>query len=251
MVFALGMGFNNNVDAKKVTNVSYSYHSNKKIRAKYVVIKDSKTERLYQRKAYYFDAKSGKTTGGIATDFDSKSKPRVVKFYGFNGKKYILRAINYHYNIHSKSKTTTKEVFARATYNKKGKYTGMVYKSKTAIQDALAKVALKQVGDKYRAGGKGPNAFDCSGLTSYVYKQVTGKKIGSSSYAQNKKGKYVKLSTKTLKKGDLLFWGSKKSPYHVGIYVGNGYYVHAQSPGAGVTKKKLSFFTPSYAKRLI
>ena len=127
-MFVIGMNFSNNVDAKKITNVSYSYHSNKKVRAKYVVIKDSKTERLYQQKAYYYSSKNGEMFGGVATNFDGKNKPRVVKVYDVKGKKYTLRAVNYYYNIHSKAKTTTKEVFARAAYNKKGKYTGTVYK---------------------------------------------------------------------------------------------------------------------------
>ncbi|KRK15046.1 hypothetical protein FD23_GL001784 [Lactobacillus delbrueckii subsp. delbrueckii DSM 20074 = JCM 1012] len=55
-----------------------------------------------------------------------------------------------------------------------------------------------------------------------------------------------------MKKGDLLFWGSKFSPYHVGIYVGGGQYVHAATPSQGVRKQYLSsYFWPSTAKRII
>ena len=65
-------------------------------------------------------------------------------------------------------------------------------------------------------------------------------------------GKTVAVSTATLKKGDLLFWGSKSSPYHVGIYVGGGQYVHAATPSQGVRKQYLSsYFWPSRAKRVI
>ena len=55
-----------------------------------------------------------------------------------------------------------------------------------------------------------------------------------------------------LQPGDLLFWGSKYSPYHVGIYVGGGQYVHAATPSQGVRKQRLSsYFWPSMAKRVI
>ncbi|MCT3517688.1 NlpC/P60 family protein, partial [Lactobacillus delbrueckii subsp. bulgaricus] len=96
------------------------------------------------------------------------------------------------------------------------------------------------------------NAFDCSGLTSYVYSHAIGKYISRTTYSQVYRGKTVKVSTASLKKGDLLFWGSKSSPYHVGIYVGGGQYVHAATPSQGVRKQYLSsYFWPSTAKRVI
>ncbi|WP_172997053.1 NlpC/P60 family protein, partial [Lactobacillus helveticus] len=50
----------------------------------------------------------------------------------------------------------------------------------------------------------------------------------------------------------LLFWGSTSSPYHVGIYVGDGKYVHAATPGQGVKKQAISmYFYPSAAKRVL
>ncbi|MGN1408426.1 C40 family peptidase, partial [Lactobacillus sp.] len=76
--------------------------------------------------------------------------------------------------------------------------------------------------------------------------------ITRTTYTQVKQGKTVAVSTYSLKKGDLLFWGSKSSPYHVGIYVGNGQYVHAATPSQGVRKQYLSsYFWPSTAKRVI
>ena len=57
---------------------------------------------------------------------------------------------------------------------------------------------------------------------------------------------------KKLKKGDLLFWGSATSPYHVGIYVGGNQYVHAATPDQGVLKQSIStYFYPSAAKRVL
>ena len=89
-------------------------------------------------------------------------------------------------------------------------------------------------------------------MTSYVYSHAIGKYISRTTYRQVYRGKTVKVSTASLKKGDLLFWGSKYSPYHVGIYVGGGQYVHAATPSQGVRKQYLSFyFWPSAAKRVI
>lgn len=119
-------------------------------------------------------------------------------------------------------------------------------------RNKVVSLAKKQVGKRYVYGATGPSSFDCSGLTSYVYSHAIGKYITRTTYTQVKKGKTVAVSTSSLKKGDLLFWGSKSSPYHVGIYVGNGQYVHAATPSQGVRKQHLSsYFWPSTAKRVI
>ena len=124
--------------------------------------------------------------------------------------------------------------------------------SVTTKRNKGVKLAKKQVGKPYVYGATGPNAFDCSGLTSYVYSHAIGKYISRTTYSQVYQGKTVKVSTASLKKGDLLFWGSKSSPYHVGIYVGGGQYVHAATPSQGVRKQYLSsYFWPSTAKRVI
>jgi cell wall-associated NlpC family hydrolase len=124
--------------------------------------------------------------------------------------------------------------------------------SKTSQCNKVVSLAKKQVGKRYVYGATGPNAFDCSGLTSYVYSHAIGKYISRTTYSQVYQGKTVKVSTASLKKGNLLFWGSKFSPYHVGIYVGGGQYVHAATPSQGVRKQYLSsYFWPSTAKRII
>ena len=124
--------------------------------------------------------------------------------------------------------------------------------SVTTKRNKVVKLAKKQVGKRYVYGATGPKAFDCSGLTSYVYSHAIGKYISRTTYSQVYQGKTVKVSTASLKKGDLLFWGSKSSPYHVGIYVGGGQYVHAATPSQGVRKQYLSsYFWPSTAKRVI
>ena len=74
--------------------------------------------------------------------------------------------------------------------------------SQTMINDLLAE-ANKHIGKPYRHGMKGPNAFDCSGFTSYVYKQF-GYSISPASRIQYTDG--VKVDRKHLRKGDLVFF---------------------------------------------
>lgn len=122
--------------------------------------------------------------------------------------------------------------------------------SKTEKRSAVVKLAKEQVGKSYVYGATGPSAFDCSGLAQYVYKKAAKKTLPRTTYGQVTKGKKVSLSH--LKKGDLLFWGSASAPYHVGIYVGDGQYVHAATPSQGVRKQSISaYFYPSAAKRVL
>ena len=114
-------------------------------------------------------------------------------------------------------------------------------KSKGAKALAFAK---KQLGDRYRYGGTGPNAWDCSGLTRGAWKSA-GKKIPRTSQGQSRYGKKVKRSN--LKKGDLVFFYSGKS--HVGIYAGNGKVIHASRPGKPVAYIKIKYMPYAGARR--
>jgi cell wall-associated NlpC family hydrolase len=114
-------------------------------------------------------------------------------------------------------------------------------KSKGAKALAFAK---KQLGDRYRYGGTGPNAWDCSGLTRGAWK-AAAKKIPRTSQGQARIGKKVKKSK--LKKGDLVFFYSGKS--HVGIYAGNGKVIHASRPGKPVAYIKMKYMPYAGARR--
>jgi cell wall-associated NlpC family hydrolase len=93
-----------------------------------------------------------------------------------------------------------------------------------AIQTALA-----QVGDRYEHAASGPDAFDCSGLTSYAY-AAAGFSLPHSSRAQSQLG--TQVSRGELQAGDLVFFYTPIS--HVGLYIGNGMMVHARTYGSPV-----------------
>ncbi|WP_250860136.1 NlpC/P60 family protein [Oceanirhabdus seepicola] len=97
-------------------------------------------------------------------------------------------------------------------------------------------LASKFLGDPYYWSGTRPydgtygSSFDCSGLTQYVYKQF-GITTGRTTYDQidHPNGRYVARAD--LKRGDLVFFGTKSNPHHVGIYIGNNSYLHAPRTG--------------------
>jgi cell wall-associated NlpC family hydrolase len=101
--------------------------------------------------------------------------------------------------------------------------------------------AKKQLGDPYRYGAAGPNAFDCSGLTMRAYAKA-GKRIGGhSATAQYRtaRKRHQLRSIKHVRKGDLLFYGSPYDVYHVAMYVGKGKMIEAPHEGARVRIVKM------------
>lgn len=110
------------------------------------------------------------------------------------------------------------------------------------IQEKAASVAKAQIGDPYKWGAKGPNAFDCSGLVWYSFYKA-GK--GWSYKPTNSMRKYQTndITVSQRKVGDLIFFRRKGSSdwSHVGLYVGSGYMVNAVNGNTykGVRKGKV------------
>lgn len=103
-----------------------------------------------------------------------------------------------------------------------------------AAATTASREALAFVGTPYARGGTSPErGFDCSGLVVYVYRSALGIDLPRRVADLKRVGKPVRLSD--LEPGDLLFYNTRHRPYsHVGIYVGEGRFVHAPRPGARV-----------------
>jgi murein DD-endopeptidase len=101
-----------------------------------------------------------------------------------------------------------------------------------------ASVALKMVGKPYRYGGAAPErGFDCSGLIHFSYRQA-GLSVPRSTEQQLRHSKAVGRSQ--LRRGDLVFFDQEgKKHSHVGIYLGDGRFVHAPSSGKQVRIDRL------------
>ena len=112
--------------------------------------------------------------------------------------------------------------------------------------------AYKFLGKPYVYGAAGPNAFDCSGLTQYVFSKL-GVNLSRTTYTQVGEG--TKVNRSDLKPGDLVFFNTQGSTSHVGIYIGNGEFIHAPRTGKPVMISSLSdgYYSEKYstARRII
>jgi cell wall-associated NlpC family hydrolase len=99
--------------------------------------------------------------------------------------------------------------------------------------EALLQVLLT-LGVDYRNGGNSPaSGFDCSGLVAHVFREAYGIRLPQNARAQSEAG--VRVSLSDLRAGDLVFYNTLNRPFsHVGIYVGDGRFVHAPKSGAQV-----------------
>ncbi|MEZ5093216.1 NlpC/P60 family protein [Nocardioides sp.] len=110
--------------------------------------------------------------------------------------------------------------------------------------------ARAQLGEPYRWGAAGPDAWDCSGLTMGAWR-AGGKSLPHYSVAQYQQS--TPISASSLQPGDLVFWGSSSSPssiYHVALYVGDGKIIHAPRTGRPVSEESMYYWiTPNFYAR--
>ena len=115
----------------------------------------------------------------------------------------------------------------------------------SATADKIIAVGKSKLGSPYVFGSTGPNSFDCSGFTSYVFAQA-GISLPRVASSQAYGGKRV--SKANLQKGDLVFFNTFGGISHVGIYIGSGNFIHASSYGSSVTISNLNdgYYGPRY-----
>lgn len=162
------------------------------------------------------------------------------------------------YTTNGVTKSTTTSSTTKSTTTKSSTST-----SKTAVSQAPTRIksssttassanitayALTFLGVPYVWGGTTPSGFDCSGYVQYVYSHF-GISVGRTTYTQQYAG--TKISVASAQAGDLYFWGSYGSAYHVAIALGGGQYVMAPAPGQVVKTGSVSSYTPSFAVRVL
>jgi cell wall-associated NlpC family hydrolase len=115
---------------------------------------------------------------------------------------------------------------------------------------AAVAFARDQIGEPYRWGAAGPDAWDCSGLTMGAW-SAGGRSLPHYSVAQYEQS--TPISAAQLQPGDLVFWGSSSSPssiYHVALYAGGGQIIHAPRTGRPVTEESMYYWTtPNFYAR--
>jgi cell wall-associated NlpC family hydrolase len=115
------------------------------------------------------------------------------------------------------------------------------------VGQQIAAAAQALLGSPYRYGGAGPDAFDCSGLVSFVYAKfgVTTPRTAAQQFAVARP-----VPRGDLRAGDLVFFRlSGGSVSHVGVYIGDGEFVHAPQTGTRVRVASLDddYFRPRFA----
>lgn len=117
------------------------------------------------------------------------------------------------------------------------------------LRHLLADFAMTLRDIRYRRGGKAPETgFDCSGFVRYVYKHAVGKELPANSASQYLVG--TKVERGEMRTGDLVFFRIKgKRVSHVGIYLGEGRFIHAPSSGKRISVSELS--EAYWAKRFV
>ncbi|MEU5209792.1 C40 family peptidase [Streptomyces sp. NPDC020742] len=120
--------------------------------------------------------------------------------------------------------------------------------SATGSTATLISFLKAQLGKAYVMGSSGPSSYDCSGLTQAAFNQI-GIDLPRVSQDQSTTGTQVGLDN--LQVGDILYWGSAGSAYHVAVYVGDGKFIGAQNPSTGIVERPLSYDMPTGAVRVL
>ena len=111
----------------------------------------------------------------------------------------------------------------------------------------VALYAMGLIDTGYRFGGKNPEAgLDCSGMVAYIYNKAAGVKVSGSAADIARKGRQIERED--LRPGDLVFFNTRNAPFsHVGVYIGDGRFVHAPSSNGKVRIDQLG--ATYYAQR--
>jgi cell wall-associated NlpC family hydrolase len=215
-------------------------------------IKVAKTSRV---KTKLYKIKKGDTLTSIAKKYHTNiTKLAEINHLKSNTTLKVGKSIKVPTKLHyaTKSKSTKKlaKVLKKKRIHNKYASNDIVFHSKGTSKKAkkIIQLAKSKLGRRYVWGATGSNAFDCSGLTTYVCK-LNGINLPRRAIAQSKVGKYVPRSQ--LKPGDLIFFDTSKHRKgyvnHVGIYIGNGKFIHASSAKHKVTITSLN--KPFYSQR--
>lgn len=161
---------------------------------------------------------------------------------------YSLQAIydELHHAVYlaRKAETARKRASRIALAKKTAKKVGKEYKVSDLDKQKLLEDAKYFKGGKYVWGGTTPEGFDCSGYVQYLYKKHNIN-LPRTAWSQSKKG--IDVAKNDLQKGDLLFFLTDKKRgipvTHVGIYMGDGNFIHAASKKKGIIISPLTHGT--------
>ncbi len=158
-----------------------------------------------------------------------------------------LHRVEYHAR---RAAAASKRALRIAKAKKAAENAGKTYHISAIDKQKLLEDAKYFKGGKYVWGGTTPEGFDCSGYVQYLYKKHNVN-LPRTAWAQSKKG--LSIDKEDLQKGDLLFFLTDKKRgipvTHVGIYIGDGEFIHAASKKRGIIISPITH--GSYAKTFV
>lgn len=169
---------------------------------------------------------------------------------GYVGASYITKTSNNTSAQVNKDNSAIKKDAQQTDVNKTSTSTPSKTTATLKSSANVTNVAQSLLGTKYVWGGTSTSGFDCSGFTQYVYKNALGINIPRVSSAQATAGKSVSASN--AQAGDLLYFDTTGSgrTSHVGIYLGNGKFIHASGTATKPEYVKVSSLSESWVKLL-
>lgn len=182
----------------------------------------------------------------ILAEEDEWYKVKIKDSIGYISKQYISdKKVE---EVTSRASDTARQILD-AKETEEAETTQQTTTTKTSSKGAdVVSFAKQYLGYDYVSGGSSPSTgFDCSGFTSYVYKNF-GVSLNRTSSGQKSDG--VAVSKSDLEQGDILCFSG-----HVGIYIGNNQFIHASNPTGGVKITSLSdsYYVKNYitARRVL
>jgi len=111
-----------------------------------------------------------------------------------------------------------------------------------SLQKDVIRTARGLLGSPYKYGGTTPAGFDCSGFTRHVFEQTLGIELPRSAHEQALAPMLRQVSSRdALQPGDLVFFNTQRKTFsHVGIYLGDGRFIHAPRTGAQIRTESLA-----------
>ncbi len=196
---------------------------------------------LFAKTPLHHTVKKGETLSYIAHKYHIKlAKLQKLNSLSRNSKLLVGKKLKL------TSTKKQKRVTATIALNRKNRYPAAPI-SRLRKAYKVVMLAKSKLGRRYVWGATGSRTFDCSGLTSYVYRKI-GVNIPRTSRNQARYGRYIRRNQ--LRPGDLVFFDTnfrRRGVDHVGIYLGGGKFIHASS-----AKRKViitSINKPFYAQR--
>lgn len=243
-------------------------HSNSKKETKSVASKETKTPKKI----------ADKTQEATATKKVSSAKRKIKAKRASSGghkrlKMHVLakksKRVKANSHVHAKASRPSSHIRPLSDYNLPAPQPSDLWLAKdcpdiyrqlaTAVQPSdltlrIIESAYRCLGVPYRRGGTTPEGFDCSGFVRYVFRE-NGIRLGRSSRDQAKEGKPVPLAD--LMPGDLIFFNmypgrrSSQGIDHVGLYVGNGQFIHASGNRRAPEIKVENLQTQDYYPKIV